>query len=154
MPGSFHVSWDFCRTIKASSAKTSFPPKTQLRPDSLNDMPAGRPRKILDATRIIKLASNGMTMREIAAFCDVSEDTLRANYSGSIKKGHELRNASLRKRQFDLAMAGNATMLVWLGKQYLGQADKIEQREEVKVEYGNLLVSREFVESRTADKPN
>lgn len=93
-------------------------------------------------------------MREIAAFCDVSEDTLRANYSGAIKKDHELRNASLRKRQFDLAMAGNAKMLVWLGKQYLGQADKIEQSaEQVRIEDGNLPVPDGF-ESGKAHKPN
>ncbi len=32
----------------------------------------------------------------------------------------------LRKAQFDCAMSGNATMLIWLGKQYLGQVDKQE----------------------------
>jgi hypothetical protein len=33
---------------------------------------------------------------------------------------------SLRRKQYELAMAGNATMLIFLGKQYLGQADKRE----------------------------
>ena len=32
--------------------------------------------------------------------------------------------ASLRRRQFKAAQDGNATMLIWLGKQYLGQTDK------------------------------
>lgn len=31
---------------------------------------------------------------------------------------------SLRRSQLDAAKKGNATMLIWLGKQYLGQADK------------------------------
>jgi hypothetical protein len=39
--------------------------------------------------------------------------------------GREHRNASVRRKQFELAMAGNPTMLVWLGKQYLGQHDKL-----------------------------
>ena len=31
---------------------------------------------------------------------------------------------SLRAKQFELAMRGNPTMLVWLGKQELGQTDR------------------------------
>lgn len=37
-------------------------------------------------------------------------------------EGREL----LRKKQFDIALDGDKTMLVWLGKQYLGQTDKSE----------------------------
>ena len=33
---------------------------------------------------------------------------------------------SLRRKQFETALAGNVTMMVWLGKQYLGQKDKTE----------------------------
>ena len=31
---------------------------------------------------------------------------------------------SLRAKQFELAMLGNPTMLIWLGKQELGQTDR------------------------------
>ena len=50
-------------------------------------------------------------------------DTLYARYSESIKKGHQVWNGSLRRAQYEAAMKGNATMLIWLGKQYLGQRD-------------------------------
>ena len=30
---------------------------------------------------------------------------------------------ALRKKQFDMAMAGDVRMLIWLGKQVLGQKD-------------------------------
>lgn len=33
----------------------------------------------------------------------------------------------LRAKQYDIAMKGDRTMLVWLGKNYLGQTDKVEQ---------------------------
>lgn len=33
---------------------------------------------------------------------------------------------SLRRKQFQLALSGDRTMLIWLGKQYLGQVDKSE----------------------------
>ena len=42
----------------------------------------------------------------------------------------------LRKAQFDCALGGNATMLIWLGKQYLGQVD----RQEMKIEGGETPV--------------
>ena len=34
----------------------------------------------------------------------------------------------LRRKQFELAQNSDKTMLIWLGKQYLGQSDKMEQR--------------------------
>ena len=42
----------------------------------------------------------------------------------------------MRRSQFDLAKKGNATMLIWLGKQYLGQTDKptAEEDDEVNME--------------------
>jgi hypothetical protein len=33
---------------------------------------------------------------------------------------------NLLKKQYDVAMAGNVSMLIWLGKNELGQKDKIE----------------------------
>lgn len=33
----------------------------------------------------------------------------------------------LRHKQFQAAMSGDRSMLIWLGKQYLGQSDKTEQ---------------------------
>jgi hypothetical protein len=39
---------------------------------------------------------------------------------------------SIRRQQLKLAEAGNATMLIWLGKQVLGQRDKIAQEIKVK----------------------
>ena len=33
---------------------------------------------------------------------------------------------SLRRKQYSTAMEGNATMLVWLGKNWLSQSDKLD----------------------------
>ena len=37
----------------------------------------------------------------------------------------------MRRMQMKLLEAGNATMGVWLGKQYLGQTDQLEHRGEI-----------------------
>ena len=36
----------------------------------------------------------------------------------------------LKQMQWDMAMNGNVQMLIWLGKQYLGQSDKPQIKEE------------------------
>jgi hypothetical protein len=36
--------------------------------------------------------------------------------------------SGVRRKQFELAMKGNTGMLVWLGKQWLGQSEKHEVR--------------------------
>jgi hypothetical protein len=38
----------------------------------------------------------------------------------------EAMRVNLRKKQYDVAMAGNVSMLIWLGKNELGQTDKQE----------------------------
>lgn len=45
----------------------------------------------------------------------------------------------LRKKQFDTAMEGNVSMQIWLGKQYLEQADKsqVENKGNIKIDFTN-----------------
>lgn len=38
---------------------------------------------------------------------------------------------SLRRQQIALAEKGNATMLIWLGKQLLGQSDKVDTKSKI-----------------------
>ena len=46
-----------------------------------------------------------------------------------LEKGRETGKMSLRRLQYKAAENGNNTMLVWLGKQYLGQSDKQELKQ-------------------------
>lgn len=43
------------------------------------------------------------------------------------KQKKEPLRINLLKKQYDVAMSGNVSMLIWLGKNELGQTDKIEQ---------------------------
>jgi lambda repressor-like predicted transcriptional regulator len=99
------------------------------RPAMANEAPAtrrrpGRPRKIADPATIHGMAANGFTMREIAAAVGVSDDTLRRRFAAPIKKGRAAAAVSLRSMQWASARAGSVPMLIWLGKQLLGQRNR------------------------------
>jgi hypothetical protein len=85
---------------------------------------AGRPAIILDKEQVTLLASFHCTLEEMASFFKCDRHTLTANYSPEIAKGKADGKIRLRKKQFDVAMKGNTTMLIWLGKQILSQNDQ------------------------------
>lgn len=68
----------------------------------------------------------GCTMEEIASVIGVSKDTIERRCREDINLGKQQGKVSLRRKQFELAYKGDRVMLIWLGKQYLGQADKQE----------------------------
>lgn len=82
--------------------------------------------KPINESQVYKLAQKRWTITEIAAFFDCAFDTIKNRFSNIITKGHENYNTKLREAQSKAAMNGNVTMLIWLGKQYLGQVDKQE----------------------------
>ncbi|RJQ55930.1 MAG: hypothetical protein C4521_01015 [Actinobacteria bacterium] len=61
---------------------------------------------------------------EIAAFFGCDEGTIRKRFSEELTKGRQNGKISLRRKQWEAAKNGNVTMLIWLGKQWLGQSDK------------------------------
>lgn len=88
----------------------------------------GRPKIELDWDTVEKLASIQCTVAEIATVMSVSESYLNHNtrFMQIHKKGLDEGRMSLRRLQWGKAKEGNTTMLIWLGKQYLGQSDKQE----------------------------
>ena len=87
----------------------------------------GRPKKYkLDTKQVEQLAEYGCTDTEIASFFDIPRTTLERNYEHYITKGRESGKIRLRQYQWSAAKKGNVAMLIWLGKQILGQTDKQE----------------------------
>ncbi len=83
------------------------------------------PTKIdIDVLMVEKLASLGCSGEEIAEVVGCSRATLYRRCETAIKRGHAQQCVSLRKFQWDAAKAGSAALLIWLGKQYLGQRDR------------------------------
>ena len=107
----------------------------------------GRPRKEISREQFEKLCAMQCTEQEMCGFFGVCEDTLNSwckrtygdTFSEVYKKHSQDGKISLRRTQFKLAEKSPA-MAIWLGKQYLGQTDKIEQTNiEVDVDYQNEL---------------
>lgn len=105
-------------------------PKTPKNPQG-----AGRPLKHIDKEQFESLCKIQCTQVEVQAFFDCDDVTLNkwcrktygVNFSEIFKKKRGLGNISLRRRQFQEAVEkGNITMLIWLGKNRLGQSDKVE----------------------------
>ena len=88
----------------------------------------GRPLIKIDMEQVEQLAAIGATQAEIASHLGVTEQTLhnRKGFLGVYKRGMVRGRLSLRHKQFNLAKGGDKTMLVWLGKQLLGQSDRRE----------------------------
>lgn len=87
----------------------------------------GRPQKKIDSSVVQKLAMIMCTMNEIASVVGCSVDTLERRFADIIKEGQNKGKTSLRRWQYQAAEKGNTAMLIWLGKQHLGQSEKQEQ---------------------------
>lgn len=83
----------------------------------------GRDRKVIPPEEVQHLASLGCTNREMCGWFGISKDSLRYNFTPYLEKGRSELYHSLRRAQIAAALAGNPTMLIWLGKQYLQQSD-------------------------------
>lgn len=97
----------------------------------------GRPRKEISLAEMEKLLRMHCTLLEVAAWFNCSVDIIErrvleatgkrfAEFSGEKRNAGK---ASLRRVQFNKALKGDRTMMVWLGKQYLDQSDKSEVKQ-------------------------
>lgn len=100
----------------------------------------GRPVIPIDKKKFENLCAIHCTKAEVAGIFDCSEDTIEnfckktyfdedgnpMTFSAVYKKYSANGKASLRRTQFRLAEK-SAAMAIFLGKQYLGQTDHIEQ---------------------------
>ena len=92
-----------------------------------------RPRIDIDRTQFEKLCSIQCTKEEIAGYFDCSEDTIerwckrtyKASFAVVFAQKRGVGKISLRRTQWQMA-EHNVSMAIWLGKQYLGQAERRE----------------------------
>lgn len=90
----------------------------------------GRHKKEIDKKQFENLCGLQCTLEEVCGWFDVTDKTLDrwcretygANFSEVFKQKRGKGKIALRRSQWRLA-ENNATMAIWLGKQYLGQRD-------------------------------
>jgi len=98
----------------------------------------GRPKVKINYDKLSAMVGLQATGEECSNELGIDYDTLNAalkrdghvNFSEYFKKGSSKGKISLRRAQFRSALEGaNVTMQIWLGKQYLGQTDKVIEEE-------------------------
>lgn len=100
-------------------------------------MPRELKKLTLDSDGVRSLAAIGCTLTEMGYVLGCDPKTVSNRFSKEIKEGMGELKRSLRHYQVQKAFEGNVTMMIWLGKQYLGQSenpimdqddmDKVEQ---------------------------
>lgn len=90
---------------------------------------AGRPKIEVDLDEVRELAAEGNTSAHIAAVLGFGKTTLfkRKDIKAAYENGRAELCVNLRHWQLEAAKSGNTQMLIWLGKQYLGQSDIIQK---------------------------
>lgn len=91
----------------------------------------GRPPKEMNLEELEKLVAMGCTDEEIGAFFDITPRTIQEKrkeepYKSIFETSRYKMHISLRRKQLQVALDGNASMLVWLGKTLLGQKDAMK----------------------------
>ena len=120
----------------ASTSKKSTTKKTATKQSSKQAKPKkkmGRPKKVIDQRQFESMCGYQCTLEEICGILGVTDVTLNTwcketygtTFSEVFKEKRSLGRMSLRRTQFKLAEK-NATMAIFLGKQYLGQTDHVE----------------------------
>lgn len=95
---------------------------------------AGRPLAEIDWNMVGKMLEADCSAVGIAEQLGISTDTLykrckrdnKIDFSAFAQQKKAKGDALLKAKQYQIAMSGNVTMMIWLGKQRLGQSDKTQ----------------------------
>lgn len=96
--------------------------------------PRGRPPKVIDWKKVELMCKILCTESEIASVLEIHIDTLYDKckeehgmiFPEYYKQFSDQGKMSMRRAQYKKALEGHPTMLIWLGKQMLGQRDQVE----------------------------
>jgi hypothetical protein len=127
----------------------------EKHPPVIKKNKGGRGKKApITYDQVYELAKEGCSIQEIARILCVNESTIDMRFADAWGCGHAEMQLELRKKQLELARKGNVTMLIFLGKAYLNQFDKVqtestvtqttkyESTDELKKKLNDLVVSR------------
>ena len=80
--------------------------------------------------RIRELAADGLRDDDIAVLLNCTPDDLRERFGNLLNKTRAERHLKISRAQMDFAEKGNATLLIWLGRNELQQTEKPQSEPE------------------------
>jgi len=93
----------------------------------------GRNKTVIPEEQVMELSKLHCTNKEMADFFDVPLSTFTDNFRDIITKGRLDTKQRLRAAQLKLALNGDRTLLIWLGKNILGQSESPVSAENTQV---------------------
>lgn len=112
----------------------------------------GDNRRVISPETVTDLAATWADQKEIAQILDIPLGTLRYNFAKELEKGRAETKQALRRAQIKLALGGNVTMLIWLGKNILGQSDQPQAAPE-KLTMPQIIVTKEALQQAMDEDP-
>ena len=109
--------------MPTKSQDTTQNASTKTGEKTVQGLCVGRDKTVVPPEEVFKLAQLGCKDNEIADWFGITDSTLRYQFTDELTKGREALKQTLRRAQIEVALKGNATMLIWLGKNILGQSD-------------------------------
>ena len=103
---------------KSQSAATEHPFSPNLR--------RGRKPVTVDVDKLAHMLAIGCNDEELAEQFNCSTELLRRRHRKLFAQKRLDTKVELRTKQLDLARAGDRTMLIWLGKNLIGQTDRAD----------------------------
>jgi len=98
-----------------------------------DDLPqTGQSKRLKDIDRelVLRLAMIMCSNAEIALVLGISEKQVASKFKDLIEKGRSIGKKSLRRAQFEKAVEGkDPRLLIFLGKNYLGQKENPDDKE-------------------------
>lgn len=94
---------------------------------------AGRPEVKLDVEMIEKLATIHCTPKEMGYIMGVDHRTIMKHHGDLVERGRANGKLAIRRKQIEVALSGDKTLLIWLGKVLLGQSETQLHDEDSKV---------------------
>ena len=91
-----------------------------IKPQNAKDSDEG---VVISHEEVAQLAKYFCPIVDMAKYFGVSRDTIHKFFTDTIKKAQIDVKQSLRSKQIEIALKGDKTMLIWLGKNYLDQSD-------------------------------
>lgn len=91
-------------------------------------------KRVISPQDVENLSKSWASYKELSEYYGVKENTFRDHFRESVEKGRTLTKIALRKKQIEVALSGNTSMLIWLGKNLLNQSDApIVEQESIKL---------------------